>query len=115
MEGKMTKDKRDMERIGSCNLSHFTSDDGTASQQGMGRTLNLSQGGILLETSSPIELKKKISMAIAIEDDLIKITGEVMHTTKEANGKFKSGIKFLKIEPVSSQILNIFIKFIKDE
>ncbi len=110
----MPKDKREMERIESCNLSHFSSNDDTTSQQGMGRTLNLSQGGILLETSYPIELKKKISLAIGIEDDLIEITGEVIHTIKEANDKFKSGIKFIKIEPASSQILNIFIKFIKD-
>jgi len=57
---KMPKDKREMERIGSCNLSHFSSNDDTTSQQGMGRTLNLSQSGIFLEASYPIELKKSI-------------------------------------------------------
>jgi len=53
-------------------------------------------------------------LAIGIEDDLIEITGGVIHTIKEAKGKFKSGIKFIKIEPASSHILNIFIKFVKD-
>ncbi len=112
----MLNNKRNYNRIETLNLSYIAVDENNCIiKQGIGRTLNVSQSGILLETSFFIELNSKISLSIGLEDDLVEFAGTVIHTKKEADGKFGTGIKFNNIDKISLQILKIFIKFFNEQ
>ena len=71
-------------------------DSGYEIDQGMGSSINISIGGILIETHDPIELRDILLMAIGIKDELIDIKGKVVYCRAEDSGMFQTGIRFLE-------------------
>ena len=107
----MTENRRHI-RIDSLNLSYVALDkDGNFVKQGIGRTLNVSESGILLETVFPININQKMVLSIGLEDDLVNVEGRVVYSVEDENGKFKTGIELIGIDETSLQILQIFIRF----
>jgi c-di-GMP-binding flagellar brake protein YcgR len=113
----MTKDdKRVHPRIDALNLIGYDcmDEDGQVVLHGMGRTLNVSEGGILLETHVQIEQQYDASLSIGLEDDLIDIKGKVVASKPGKVDKFESGIKFLEISEKDLAILKLYIKAFKN-
>ena len=75
----------------------------------MGRTLNVSESGIRLETHTPIEPKTMVSLAIGIADDLVELTGQVVYLKERAGGFFEAGINFCTYNDEELSILKKFI------
>ena len=92
-------ERRHHPRISALNLISYNCIDETEQivAQGMGRTLNVSEGGILLETHTPIDPKNTIALAIGLEDDLIDIKGKVVFSISGKDEKFEAGIEFLEM------------------
>ena len=92
-------DKRRHIRIESTNLLNFvcTGGDGEPCQQGMGRTLNVSESGILLETYKPLDAQTRISITIGIEEELVDIEGEVVFLKESTKDIYEAGIQFSQI------------------
>jgi hypothetical protein len=107
----MTSDnKRKHQRIPSLNLSYVCLDENNnIVKQGMGRTLNISESGILLETHFPIESKYLVLMTIALREDLLEIKGKPIHARSNETGEFEIGIEFLEPDPNSIRLLENFI------
>jgi len=105
------KQKRKHHRIGSLNLLNYVCLDENHNEvnQGMGRTLNVSQGGILLETHIPIDKRHIISLSIGLENELVDIEGKVVYCRNGKEGKFESGIEFQSINEKSLKLLNRYI------
>jgi c-di-GMP-binding flagellar brake protein YcgR len=105
------KQKRRHDRIGSLNLLNYVCLDENNEEvnQGMGRTLNVSQGGILLETHISIDKRHIISISIGLEDETVDIEGKVVYHRNSKEGKFESGIEFKGINEKSLKILNQYI------
>jgi hypothetical protein len=111
----MVFEKRKHNRISSFNLFYLAIDDnGNIIHQGMGRTLNVSEAGILLQTSFNINLGLKILLSIGIEDDIVDIEGDVAHSRIGKKGMFETGIKFTKIDDDAFDILKIFIQYFEN-
>jgi len=109
-----TENQRKHQRIQSLNLSYVCLDENNnIVKQGMGRTLNLSESGILLETHFPIESKYLVLMTIALKEDLLEIKGKPIHARSTETGKFEIGIEFLEPNQESIRLLENFIN--KDE
>ena len=89
-------EKRRFRRIDSTNLLNYVCLDeaGKPFTQGMGRTLNVSESGILLETHAPIDSKTVVSLTIGIENDIVEITGQVVYLKKSGEGVYEAGINF---------------------
>jgi c-di-GMP-binding flagellar brake protein YcgR len=105
-----TKNKRKHERIRSLNLSYLCLDeDNNIVKQGMGRTLNISETGILLETHFPIESKHTIQLTISLEEDLLDITGKAVHVRSINGGKYQIGIQFIDLDKNAAKVLSKFI------
>jgi c-di-GMP-binding flagellar brake protein YcgR len=105
-----SENKRKHERIESLNLSYICLDENkNIVKQGMGRTLNISESGILLETHFPIESKHTLQLTISLEEDLLDIKGKPIHIRAIEGGKYKIGIKFLDLDKKSIKILQRFI------
>ncbi len=107
----MKEKNRKYDRIKSLNLLNYicTDENGKESIQGMGRTLNVSRGGILLETHVPIQLSHEVAFTIGIEDELIDIKGSVVYCKLNEKNKYESGINFFDINDTAQQILNKYI------
>ena len=105
-----TQEKRKHARIDSLNLSYFCLDENNQIiKQGMGRTLNVSESGILLETHFPIDEKHTITLTLGLEEDLVEITGRPVHSRTNEDGKHEVGIEFVKTNKKAREVLKQFI------
>jgi Tfp pilus assembly protein PilZ len=84
--------------------------DGSNTQQGIGRTLNISEGGVLLETDTPLESAQTIFLTIALKEKVIDVKGKVLWCKKSAGGNFMSGIEFYGMEQDAFPILNRYLE-----
>ena len=112
-----TSDRRQHPRFKSLNLlSYVLIDDGNdAVQQGMGRTLDVSEGGILLETHAPIDPRYTVSLKIGLRDDITNVRGDVVYTRKSQSGRVESGIAFRGPDQTQLKILRKYIKAFYEE
>jgi len=101
------EEKRENPRINSPNLIYFfcNDDDNHQVTQGMGRTVNISEGGMMLETHTPINPSLKISITIALEDDLMDFKGKIVHSLENKKGEFLFGIQFLEMNDLKRRFL----------
>ncbi len=105
-----SENKRQHERIHSLNLSYICLDENkNIVKQGMGRTLNISESGILLETHFPIDLKHEIQLTIGLEEDLLDIKGAPVHVRSIEGGQYQIGIKFFDLDDNAIALLKKFI------
>jgi c-di-GMP-binding flagellar brake protein YcgR len=77
--------------------------------QGMGRTLNVSEGGILLETHVPIDPKHTLLLTIAMEEDLMHFKGRIAHSKEREDGKFEAGVEFLEMDEQKRRFLSQYM------
>jgi len=105
-------DKRLYPRIDALNLISYDCMDesGQVVMHGIGRTLNVSEGGILLETHVQIESPCDVLLTIGLEEDLIEIKGKVITSKPGREDKFESGIQLLDVGATELTILNYYIK-----
>jgi hypothetical protein len=111
------RDKRRHVRVESTNLLNFVcmDEDCEPCQQGMGRTLNVSESGILLETYKPLDSRSRISITIGIEEELVDIEGEVIFLKESAKDTYEAGIRFSQINDKERIILLKFIEAFKEK
>jgi predicted Zn finger-like uncharacterized protein len=93
-------------------ISHITVDeDGKLVSQGLSKAIDISRGGILLETPHPIESGMISLMAIDLDNKLIEIKGELVYCRKTAAGIYHSGIKFVGS---NEQVVKFVVRLIKE-
>ena len=106
----MTTEKRKHKRINALNLSHIAVNDReTQVRQAIGRTLNVSESGILLETHFPIQSDQTVNLTVGIEEELVDIRGQVIHLLNGETGKFEMGIKFTDVGEEGINAIREFI------
>jgi len=111
-----TNDQRKFIRISSLNLSYVLIDgEGDADRQTMGRTLDVSEAGIRLETHLPVEVGRHLMLSVGLEDDVVDIKGHVVHAGKNQHGKFELGIELLEPDEADREILKKFIKAFRQQ
>lgn len=107
----MISEKRKHMRINALNLSHVAVDDQEDTiKQAIGRTLNVSETGILLETHFPIESDQNVELTLGFEENLVNLKGKVIHLLNGETGKFEMGIKFTDIDAQGTEIIKDFIQ-----
>jgi c-di-GMP-binding flagellar brake protein YcgR len=110
-ESEMIEEKRKHSRIGSMHLLNYIYLDESDGEtiQGMGRTLNVSESGLLLETHNPIDTRNIISLTVGLEEEMVDIKGRIVYSKKNENGMFESGIEFFDIDDPAQRILRRYI------
>jgi len=110
-------ERRQHPRISAINLISYSCIDATeiVIAQGMGRTLNVSEDGILLETHVSIDPKYTIELAIGLEDELINIKGSIIYSTPGKGEKYEAGIEFMDTDDVTIEILKKYIKVFSEQ
>jgi hypothetical protein len=93
-------------------IAHVSVDhNGKMISQGLGKAIDISKGGMLLETPYPIEAGLLSLMAVDKDNSLFEIKADLVYCKKVAPGMFQAGIKFIGTE---LQALN-FIKRVIQE
>ena len=110
-------DKRKFVRISSLNLSYVLvdGDQEDADKQTMGRTLNVSEAGIRLETHLPVDIGRHMLLSIGLEDELVDLRGRVVHSKQNAEGHYELGVEFVHKDAPNSRILKEFIKAFREQ
>lgn len=93
-----------VERILMTAVEQFN-ETGELAESRIGRTLNISEGGILLEVHQPLPFLSKVTLSLAIKEDIIKAEGEVAHLRKTRDGKIEMGIMFLNLSDRDRNII----------
>ncbi|MFP4039333.1 MAG: PilZ domain-containing protein [Desulfosudaceae bacterium] len=108
----MSSQKRKFHRVDSLNLlSYFCVDEtGETMHQGMGRTLNVSEGGILLETHQPIPTEYTVYLSIGFDEDVTDVRGKITYTKQGENDRAQAGIEFVNPDKNARRIIKGYIE-----
>ena len=79
--------------------------------QGLSKVLNISRGGMLLESPEPIESGLVSLMATDAKNNLIEIDGNLVYCKKSSTGRYHSGVSFIGTE---KEIIIFIIELIKE-
>jgi c-di-GMP-binding flagellar brake protein YcgR len=90
------EEKREYPRVPISNIVSYVciDKDGNELDQGMGKTVNISQGGILLETTRAIESDFVLLMTVDHNNKVLQTRGEVVHTRSVESAKYFTGVRF---------------------
>jgi len=111
-------EKRKHPRVNINNLVSYRcmDDSGNQTKQGRGKSVNISQGGILIETHDPFEWQNILLLSIDIEDESVSIKGKVIYCNAANFGKYRTGIQFLetnkKIVTFVEELLDTYSKLL---
>jgi predicted Zn finger-like uncharacterized protein len=106
--------RRRYQRVKTRNLISYLSFDKTGKliSNGLGIALDVSKGGILLETPYPIETETG-RIALAATDganQLYEVRGKLIYSKKESTGTYLSGIEFVGIDERVTEFITKLIK-----
>ncbi len=87
--------------------------DGNPISRRMGRTLNVSEGGCLLETHIPLEQGQTIRLTVALDEEMVELEGRVAHVRQCKEMGYCSGIEFLQMDPEGKRVIKKYIEALK--
>ena len=105
-------DKRKFERTDSLNILEYVilGEDGEPTGEGMGRTLNVSENGLLLETNNLLDPEQILVITVGLEEDMVELRGKVTHVESYSDKTFCSGIEFEEIDENGKRVLDKFLE-----
>ena len=83
-------------------------EQGRQGEYSMARTLNISKGGILMETHILLPLGKQVMITLGLEDQLIDVMGRIVYATS-SSGRHQSGIEFFHVSDNDKRILDQYV------
>jgi c-di-GMP-binding flagellar brake protein YcgR len=104
-------EKRKHSRVDSIYLLSYVNLDENDKEmmQGMGRTINVSESGIMLETHVAFSENDTVDVVVGLKEDMVTIRGKVVFNRTTETGRYQSGIQFLAIEDASLATLRRYI------
>jgi c-di-GMP-binding flagellar brake protein YcgR len=104
-------EKRKHSRVDSIYLLNYVNLDENEKEmmQGMGRTINVSESGIMLETHVAFNENDTVDVVVGLKEDMVTIRGKVVFSRTTDTGLHQSGIQFLTIEDASLETLRRYI------
>lgn len=104
-------ERRKNPRKKSLNLVDYVllDEEGRAVSRGMGRTRNVGEAGLLLETRTSLEEGQRIIITVGLEDDMVELKGRVIYTTPSEDEGYRAGIEFLEIDQAAGEVLKSYI------
>ena len=109
-------DQRKFERKDSLNIIGYDilGEEGESVLHGMGRTLNVSESGLLLETHNPLSKGQTLMITVGLEDDTVELKGHVTYVASASSETFNSGIEFMEIDENGKRVLGKFLEALKN-
>lgn len=106
----MTIERRRYIRPEALNLLDYLVVDerGRQGEYSMARTLNISKGGILMETHIRLPLGQQVMITMGLEDQLIDVMGRIVYVTS-SSGRHQNGIEFFHVSDSDKRILDRYV------
>jgi Tfp pilus assembly protein PilZ len=108
--------RRKSDRKKTLNLVDYVllGEDGAFLSRGMGRTRNVSEGGLLLETHRALKEGEEVLITLGLKEDMVRLRGRVVHQAPPT-GEYRhcAGVKFTHMNNEDRQILKIYISALK--
>ncbi|MHC4777877.1 MAG: PilZ domain-containing protein [Planctomycetota bacterium] len=105
----MSDERREFPRIVSVNLVSCKQIDDDDPDESMGRTRNLSMGGMLLEVHKYYPLSSVIELQIALGESIIRPVGRVVRLQELEGNMVEMGIKFTELSEADRSNLKTHI------
>ena len=107
----MEEDRRKKPRSNSLNLLDYivVDEEGKSGNYSMGRTLNISDEGILMETNIQLELGQLVLITLDLEEELVQVTGKIVHVGGK-EGAYQAGIKFFHLGNNERRAISVYTK-----
>ncbi|WP_136795744.1 PilZ domain-containing protein [Desulfosediminicola ganghwensis] len=83
-------------------------DDGTKTTYSMGRTIDVSAGGIKLETAHELEPGTRLEITVGLEEDLVDLIGTIVYC-REKMGRYISGIAFEELHGEHKRVYQKYV------
>ncbi|TNF48910.1 PilZ domain-containing protein, partial [bacterium] len=75
--------------------------------ESVGRTLDLSKGGILLELPSALPSpNEEVEITLGIKNNVIRVKGRIVHQRQLENGHFGLGISFIEMDEKDAEFFS---------
>ena len=105
-------EKRKHSRVDSIYLLNYVNldEDNQELMQGMGRTINVSESGIMLETHVELKENAMVDVVVGLKEDMVPIRGKVVFTRSTETGRSQSGIEFSAIDAPALETLRRYIE-----
>jgi len=106
----MTSERRRYIRPEALNLLDYlvVDEQGRQGEYSMARTLNVSKGGVLIETHRRLTKGQQVMITIGLQDQLIDVMGRVVYVVGTAK-RFHNGIEFFHLSDGDKQVLDRYV------
>jgi c-di-GMP-binding flagellar brake protein YcgR len=106
-----TPEKRRFTRWDSVHLISYTHfDDGkNPVEMGMCKTLDLSEGGVTIQTHRSFPVDTGLEMVVAVEEHLIKPKGKVVHVRETGKDRYEVGVCFTEMDDADRSTIHDFL------
>ena len=106
----MTSERRRYIRPEALNLLDYivVDEKGRQGEYSMARTLNISKGGILIETHRLLPLGQQVMITLGLEDQLIDVMGRIVYATS-SSVRQQQGIEFFHVSDSDKRILDTYV------
>lgn len=93
---KDARERRDHPRVEKLNLVQISrfDEEGFRADLAVGRTLDISHGGVRLELYQPLPLRSVLNLTLALNNRLIEVTGTVVHLEVLDAERCAMGVEF---------------------
>jgi Tfp pilus assembly protein PilZ len=89
-------------------------EDGVFLSRGMGRTRNVSEGGLLLETHRALKEGEEVLITLGLKEDMVRLRGRVVHQAPRTEEyRHCAGVKFTHMNKEDRETLKRHISALK--
>jgi len=110
----MARDKPDRRRdlrVTSLNLVQVDqSENELQTNLTVGRTLNISRGGLRLELQETLPLRSLVGLTLALGEHIIEVTGRVRYLNKLDDGTCAMGIQFVDLTAEQQALIDKIVR-----
>jgi c-di-GMP-binding flagellar brake protein YcgR len=105
-------DKRRSPRIKKVTFVHATSyyQDGSEARLSTGKTENFSEGGMRVVLGKPLPLRSVVSLSIALDDNILDVTGQVVYLQVVDSQHCAMGVEFLNLGGEAREQIRAFLE-----
>ena len=109
-----SNDRRYKERFATLNFVHYTLDNAeNGTIQSMGRTLDASELGLLIQAPEALDVGQKLTLSIGLGEDILEIDGKVVHCVEDEEGMSRAGVEFVAMSAEQHQRLRSYLQAFK--
>ena len=114
------RQRRRWDRKKTLNLVEYVilGENGEHVSRGMGRTRNVSEGGLLLETYRPLQPEQTVLISLGLGDDMVELKGRIVHlhppVPPSSKDRHCSGVELTEIDHEGKRLLKKYIAALND-